>query len=128
MHFVTIAIPFGLNTTSAKQPIVQCEEVISIKKFLSQNNKESAEAYERMAHLLLQAMGLHAVEGDRTEYDRFRGSIAVLQSSLAEDPSPDNILITAGTAVKTLGDHNWHTSQYIRAKGIELQSIVGMLT
>ena len=102
--------------------------MISIKKLLSQNNRESDEAYERMAHLLLQAMGLHAVEGDRAEYDRFRASIAVLQSSLAEDPSPDNILITAGTAVKTLGDHNWHTSQYIRAKGIELQSIVGMLT
>ena len=81
-----------------------------------------------MAHLLLQAMGLHAVEGDRTEYDRFRAAIAVLQSSLVEDPSPDNILITAGTAVKKLGDHNWHTSQFIRAKGIELQSIVGMLT
>jgi FOG: GGDEF domain len=81
-----------------------------------------------MAHLLLQAMGLHAVEGDRAEYDRFRASITALQSSLAEDPSPDNILLTAGTAVKKLGDHNWHTSQFIRAKGIELQSIVGMLT
>ncbi len=102
--------------------------MISIKKFLSQNNRESAEAYERMAQLLLQAMGLHAVEGDRTEYDRFRASIAILQSSLVEDPSPENILLTAGTAVKTLGDHNWRTSQFIRAKGIEMQSIVGMLT
>jgi GGDEF domain-containing protein len=62
------------------------------------------------------------------EYDRFRASIAVLQSDLAEDPSPDNILSTAASAVKTLGDHNWRTSQFIRAKSIELQAIVGMLT
>jgi GGDEF domain-containing protein len=102
--------------------------MISIKKFLSDDHHQSAEAYERMALLLLQAMGLHAVEGDRMDYDRFRASISVLQSAVAEDPSPHNILATAASAVKTLGDHNWRTSQFIRAKGIELQAIVGMLT
>lgn len=102
--------------------------MISIKKYMSGNSKESIEAYERMAQLLLQAIGLHAVEGDRADYDLFRTSVTDLQASLAEDPSPTNILVSTGTAVKALQDYNRRASNSIRARGIELQNIVGMLT
>jgi GGDEF domain-containing protein len=104
--------------------------MISIKKFMggSSDSKESIAAYERMAQLLLQAIGLHAVEGDRSDYDGFRAAVADLQTSLAEDPSPANILVSTGSAVKALQDYNRRTSNFIRARGIELQSIVGMLT
>jgi GGDEF domain-containing protein len=102
--------------------------MISIKKFLSVDNRESDEAHERMGSLLLQAIGLHAVEGERTDYDSFRAAIADLEKSLAHDPSPSNVLITTGAAVKALQDYNRRTSLFIRAKSGELQIIVGMLT
>lgn len=103
--------------------------MISIKKYMGGGNtRESIEAYERMAQLLLQAIGLHAVEGDRAEYDSFRTGIADLQASLVEDSSPTNVLVSTGTAVKSMQDYNRRASNFIRARGIELQSIVGMLT
>ena len=103
--------------------------MISIKKYMGGGGaKESIQAYERMAQLLLQAIGLHAVEGDRADYDSFRAAIADLQTNLAEDPSPSNVLVSTGTAVKAMQDYNRRTSNFIRAKGLELQSIVGMLT
>src|SRR5215211_5976234 len=104
--------------------------MISIKKYIggSSNNEESIAAYERMAQLLLQAIGLHAVEGDRTDYDGFRATIQELQTSLAQDASPSNILVSTGTAVKSMQDYNRRASNSIRARGIELQSIVGILT
>jgi len=103
--------------------------MISIKKYMNGGSaKESLEAYERMAQLLLQSIGLHAVEGDRADYDSFRAAIADLQTNLAADPSPSNVLVSTGTAVKAMQDYNRRTSNFIRAKGAELQSIVGMLT
>jgi len=103
--------------------------MISIKKYMGGgDSKESIAAYERMAQLLLQAIGLHAVEGDRGDYDAFRTTVADLQKSLTEDPSPSNILVSTGAAVKAMQDYNRRTSNFIRARGIELQSIVGMLT
>src|SRR5262245_45210229 len=102
--------------------------MMSIKRYLGSSDKESIEAYERMAQLLLQAIGLHAVEGERADYDSFRAAIADLQKSLAEDGSPSNVLVSTGTAVKAMQEYNRRTSNFIRARGTELQGIVGMLT
>jgi GGDEF domain-containing protein len=102
--------------------------MISIRKLMAKDNRESAEAYERMAQLLLQAIGLHAVEGDRVDYDWFSSTIAGLQTGLSQDPSPANVLATTGTAVKTLEEYNRRTSHFIKATSAELQIIVGMLT
>lgn len=95
---------------------------------MAKDNRESAESFERMAQLLLQAIGLHAVEGDKVDYDWFSSTIAGLQTSLSQDPSPENVLAITGTAVKTLEEYNRRTSHFIRATSIELQHIVGMLT
>ncbi len=105
--------------------------MISIKKFLSADDRkaqEATEASERMTHLLLQAIGLHAVEGDKDDYNTFRVTIADLETNLANEPSPNNFLITTGAAIKALQDYNRRTSFYIRARSVELQTIVGMLT
>src|SRR6266567_4309993 len=102
--------------------------MISIKKFLSDDSRETAEAYERMSLMLLQAIGLHAVEGDRADYDMLRCAIADLQKSLTEDPSPANILVTTGAAVKLMQNYNRRTSHILSARSLELQTMVGMLT
>lgn len=102
--------------------------MISIKKFLSSDDRETAEAFERMARLLLQAIGLHAVEGDRVDLDSFQAAVSSVQTSLDQDPSPKNILAATGSAVGALQNYNKRTSLFIRAKSVELQAIVGMLT
>ena len=102
--------------------------MISIKKFLSSDDRETAEAFERMARLLLQAIGLHAVEGDRVDLDSFQAAVTSVQTSLDQDPSPKNVLAATGSAVGALQNYNKRTSLFIRAKSVELQAIVGMLT
>ena len=102
--------------------------MISIKKFLTSDNRESIDAHERMGNLLLQAIGLHAVEGERADYDAFRATIADLEASLANDKSPSSVLVATGAAIKALQDYNRRTSLFIRGKSVELQIIVGMLT
>ena len=102
--------------------------MISIKKFLVGKEAESRDAFERMSQLLLQAIGLHAVEGDRADYDWFRCVIADLQSNLSRDSSSANVLVATGIAVTSLQDYNRRTSQFIHYKGVEMQGMVGMLT
>jgi len=102
--------------------------MISIRRLMAKDNRVSAEPYERMAQLLLQAIGLHAVEGDRVDYDWFSSTISGLQMSLSQDPSPANVLTVTGAAVKTLDEYNRRTSRFIKATSGELQIIVGMLT
>jgi GGDEF domain-containing protein len=102
--------------------------MISIKKFLTSNDRDSKDANGRMAHLLLQAIGMHAVEGEQADYNAFRATIADLEASLAQEPSESNLLVTTGAAIKALRDYNRRTSLFIRAKSGELQIIVGMLT
>src|SRR2546426_7609549 len=64
--------------------------MMSIRKFLSTEEAQSDEAFERMAHLLLEAIRLHAVEGDEVERNSFQCAIGDLQASLTNDPSPAN--------------------------------------
>src|SRR5258708_14399796 len=92
--------------------------MISIKKYLSTDSRETSHAYERMSLMLLEAIGLHAVEGDRADYDVLRGAIADLQTGLTEDPSPANILVTTGAAVKAIQNYNRRTSQILGARSV----------
>jgi GGDEF domain-containing protein len=67
------------------------------------------------------------VEGNREDLESFRAAIAGLQTSLQQNPSPENILLATGSAVGALQNYNKRTSQFIRAKAVELQAIVAML-
>ena len=88
--------------------------MISIRRLVSSDNRESVEPYERMAQLLLQAIGLHAVEGDKVDYDWFSATIAGLQTNLSQDASPANVLAVTGAAVQTLEDYNGsHSSHHL---------------
>ncbi len=102
--------------------------MISIKKFLVDDSREITEACQRMSFMLLQAIVLHAVEGDPAEYETFRLAVGELEKNLAEDPSPANILVTTGAAVNAMQSYNRHTSQLLGARSSELQGMVGMLT
>ena len=50
--------------------------MISLKPYLfGDKNKDADNAYRRIIGLFLQGIALHAVEGDRIDYDRFRSDI-----------------------------------------------------
>lgn len=102
--------------------------MISIKKLLASDEREAAEAFERMARLLLQAIGLHAVAGDHKDLEDFQTAIAGVQGNLEHDPSPQNILVAAGSAIESLQVYNRRTSAFVQGKTAELNAILGMLT
>jgi GGDEF domain-containing protein len=102
--------------------------MISIRKFIASENRETAEAFERMAYRLVQSIGLHAVEGDHADLEEFRATIAEVQSSLELDPTPEKILVATGSAVEALQSYNRRASMFVGAKSAELKAIVGMLT
>jgi GGDEF domain-containing protein len=89
---------------------------------------QGAGALRRIISLLLQGIGLHAVEGDRTDFDRFRADLDQIQASAGDAASPDQMLVAAGGAIQALKDYNQRSSRYLRLQSAELQNMVSMLT
>jgi len=101
--------------------------MISIKKFLNDDTEVIA-TYERIMHLLMQGIALHAVDGHPAVRDVFRAKINEAEAKLGEDRSPANALTMTGEVIKALQEYNQRATKFIRAQGVELQSMVGMLT
>lgn len=88
---------------------------------------EAAEAYLRTTQLLLQAIGLHAIEGDPQEYATFRTTIEGLQSKVAENTPLAEGLLAVGAAAKAMHDYGIRTTRFIKAQSAEWQELVRML-
>lgn len=102
--------------------------MISLRKLWSAEPASADDALLRVVRLLLQGIALHAVEGDRNDHEKFRSDMQAMIDSLEHDPSPAVLLMTTGSALKTLEDYNQRTSRYVRLQGAELQNMIGMLT
>ena len=105
--------------------------MISLKKFWSAEEPPPQTGNQdplRVIRLLLQGIGLHAVEGDRAEYEKFRKDMEELAAAVEGNPSNGELLINTGSALKTLESYNQNTSRYMRMQGTELQRVIAMLT
>ena len=102
--------------------------MISLRKFWSEEHDEAGDALLRVVRLLLQGIALHAVEGDRNDHEKFRTDMQAMIDGLERDPTPAVLLMTTGSALKTLEDYNQRTSRFVRLQGAELQNMIGMLT
>jgi GGDEF domain-containing protein len=102
--------------------------VTSLRWFGASRSAETSDALLRMSHLLLQAIAMHAVVGDKSEHEAFQADLARLQQSLGPSPSPHEILVVTGAVVKTMEEYNRRTSRFVRAENNELERIVAMLT
>ena len=105
--------------------------VISLKKFWSAEEPPPQTGNEdplRVIRLLLQGIALHAVEGDRLEYEKFRKDMQELMAAVEGNPSNGELLVSTGSALKTLESYNQNTSKYLRMQGAELQHVIAMLT
>jgi GGDEF domain-containing protein len=78
--------------------------------------------------LLLQGISLHAVVGDRADYDRFRNDFERIQASLGKEASGQELLVATGAANQALADYGQRTTRFIRQQGAVLHNMISMLT
>jgi diguanylate cyclase (GGDEF)-like protein len=102
--------------------------VISLKKLWSAEPPLASGDPLRVIRLLLQGIALHAVEGDRADHEKFREDMQALLEAVGANPSTAVLLVTTGSALKTLENYNQSTTRYLRMQGAELQNMIGMLT
>ncbi|MGH9658970.1 MAG: diguanylate cyclase domain-containing protein [Bryobacteraceae bacterium] len=103
--------------------------MISIKKYLLKAQEPAVPpALLRMCQLLLEGIGIHAVEGDEEDYRRFQTDLRQLEQSMSHTPSHDDLFLAAGAAIKAMEDYNRSTTRFVRIRSNELQKMVGMLS
>ncbi len=81
----------------------------------------------RVISLLMQGMALHAVEGEQSEYERFRESVLASITAFEANPS-GHLLITAGAVLKQLEEYNRSTTREFHAQSRERQAMITMLS
>ncbi|MGH9667050.1 MAG: diguanylate cyclase domain-containing protein [Bryobacteraceae bacterium] len=103
--------------------------MISIREYLFANtpDKDSESTYRRVIGLLLRGISLHAVEGEKSDYEKFRADMVNMESETGE-LRPEDLLVVAGTTMRALEEYNQRTSRFIRRQTVELQKMVTMLT
>jgi GGDEF domain-containing protein len=103
--------------------------MISLKSYLSRpSDRDLESAYRRMLDLFLQAVSLHAVEGDKREYERFRADMDAFAGRLASELSIADRFLVVGEILRALEDYNRQTSKFLRVQNAELQKMIAMLT
>lgn len=98
----------------------------TLKAYLTGVDEEGM--FRRVISLLLQGISLHAVEGDRTDYDRFRTDFERIQASLGKEASGQELLVATGAANQALADYGQRTTRFIRQQGAVLHNMISMLT
>jgi GGDEF domain-containing protein len=111
-------MPFGVRCTL---------NMISLKKYFSRE-PDVETAYRRIIGLFLQGIALHAVEGDKAEFEQFRDDMDRCSATLSPDTSTAELLVVVGGSLRAMEDYNQRTSKFVRRQSTELQHIVSMLT
>lgn len=103
--------------------------MISLRKFWSQSPDESdPTGLMRVIRLLVQGIGLHAVESDPQEYQILRRDIQKLLEQIEGDPTQAELMMTIGAVLKELETYNARTTRHLRMQGTELYHMIAMLT
>jgi GGDEF domain-containing protein len=101
---------------------------ISIKRFLESRSEDLPAALLRMVQLLLQGIETHAVKGDAADHQKFIEDMQKIREGLGGQPAASEVLVLAGSVVKSMEEYNNRTARFIHAQCAELQAMVGMLT
>lgn len=99
-----------------------------MRLFDHSGQEDLLEAYRRATRLILDVFVRHALAGDEADYESLTESIAEAITVLSSQPEPADVLVSAGTAAKSIEEYNRRTVNFVRARGIELQAMVQMLT
>lgn len=101
--------------------------MISLKSYFSRE-PEAETSYRRIIALFLQGISLHAVEGEKAEFDQFREEMERCSAALLPETPTSELLVVVGGALRAMEDYNQRTSKFVRRQSTELQHIVSMLT
>lgn len=104
--------------------------MISIRDYLFATpaaDKDAEATYRRVIGLLLRGISLHAVEGEKSDYDKFRADIANMELETGE-LRPEDLLVVAGTTMRAIEEYNQRTSRFVRRQAVEMQKMIAMLT
>jgi GGDEF domain-containing protein len=103
--------------------------MISLKPYLLGESKRDVESsYQRIIDLILQAVSIHAVEGDRADYERFQADMGTFAARLTPKMSNSDRFVVVGEALRTFEEYNRHTTRFLRTQTVELQKMIAMLT
>lgn len=103
--------------------------MVSFKTHLfGSGDREWEDTYRHIIELMLQGLAVHAVQGEQADYERFCEDMKGFAANLATDADPAQLLVTSGQVLRTLGEYNRATTEYIRRQNAELHHIVSMLT
>jgi diguanylate cyclase (GGDEF)-like protein len=100
--------------------------VISIKKYLG--TEETDDTPIRIFQLLLEAIGLHLVEGHADDQTRLRCTLQQASLAVSRAATPAEYLMETRAIIQALADYTFRTNQIIHRNRTELQTMVGMLT
>ena len=103
--------------------------MLSLKVFDRSHCEELVEAYRRATVLILEAIATRGRGGDESDLDELRVNLGDVISQLAssECKAPE-VLVAAGAATMAIHEHNRHEVTAVRARAVELQAVVEMLT
>ncbi len=100
--------------------------VRSLKNYLTGLHETGT--LRRIISILMQGTMLHAVEGDRADFNIFRDHLERIEAPLGKCASAHDLLIAAGAINQALADHGQRTTRFIRQQGAVLQNMISMLT
>src|ERR1700676_2667267 len=103
--------------------------MISLKPYLFGAKDQGADnAYRRIIGLFLQGIALHAVEGEKSDYEHFRADIDQFGKQITPELPMPELLVAVGAALQAMENYNRRTTQVIHRQNSELQNMVSMLT
>jgi len=102
--------------------------MISLKSYLSRDGRESENAYLHIIDLMLQGLVAHAVQGESSDYERFRAGVDRFTKTLTANVKPADLVATAGELVRTWEEYDRSTTAFIQRENCELHNMVSMLT
>jgi GGDEF domain-containing protein len=102
--------------------------MISLKSYLYREERETENVYLHIIDLMFQALAVHAVPGEPSDYERFRAGLDRFATILNSNAKPAELLATAGDLVRTLEEYDRSTTAFVRRQNSELHKMVSMLT
>jgi GGDEF domain-containing protein len=101
--------------------------LISLKRYLSGGLEEGANSAVRAVSLLIQGIGLHALDQNKVDYECLRGELTVLDDQLSARMTEAELLIIVGDVIKSFGAHNRRGAARLRGQLAEFQGIIAAL-
>jgi GGDEF domain-containing protein len=95
--------------------------------FGSLSKPQVGEQHLRILGLLIQAMGLHAIDSDSEEHQDFRSQLAGLEERITTNTPLPEVLEIIGQVVDSLELYNRQAGGRLRAQAAELRAMVGEL-